>query len=291
MAKRRKRFGDRKDGRKLRTLNSMLIVEPFIMKSRNDALNYISDSIDMTRLSKYVNEKKKAGFPGFSAMHVIIAAYVRCVSQRPAVNRFVAGQKLFARNEIVIALDIKKEMTLESPDTVVKVVLKPDATVDDVYYAFEKVVREYRDNPGGSFDKTARIISKIPGVIGAIAVGLIRIGDYFGLLPKKLTDLSPFHASMFITSMGSLGIPPIYHHLYNLGNVPVFISFGKKRIQNELQDDGTVKRVPYLDLKFVMDERICDGYYFASAWKYIRLLLKNPAVLEEKPEAVVEDID
>ena len=50
-----------------------------------------------------------------------------------------------------------------------------------------------------------------------------------GLLPRALTDLSPFHGSLYITSMASLGIPPIYHHLYDFGNVPVFCSFGKKR--------------------------------------------------------------
>ena len=291
MNKKRRRFGDRKDGRRVRTLNPMATVVPFIMKTRNDSLNMMSDTVDATVIQKYVNEKKKEGLAGFSIMYVIIAAYIRAISQRPAVNRFVSGQRVFSRDYVEIALTIKKDMTIESPDTVIKVVLPRDATAYDVYETFEKTIKDYRETPGGDFDKTANFLAHMPRLIFRFAIGFLNFLDYFGWLPRKLTDISPFHASMFITSMGSLGVPAVYHHLYNFGNVPIFISFGKKKYVNKLLDDGTVLRVPMLDVRFVMDERICDGYYFASAWKYMRTLFKNPKVLDTKPEKVIEDID
>ena len=43
-------------------------------------------------------------------LNVIISAYVRTVAQRPGVNRFVSGQKIYARNEISVAFVIKKEL-------------------------------------------------------------------------------------------------------------------------------------------------------------------------------------
>ena len=61
MNKKRRRFGDRKDGRRVRTLNPMATVIPFIMKTRNDSLNMMSDTVDATVIQKYVNEKKKEG--------------------------------------------------------------------------------------------------------------------------------------------------------------------------------------------------------------------------------------
>jgi len=115
--------------------------------------------------------------------------------------------------------------------------------------------------------------------------------DYFGMLPKALTDLSPFHGSMYITSMASLGIPPIYHHLYDFGNVPVFVSFGKKRRVYETQRDGSVVAKKYLDWNLVTDERIVDGFYFASVLRYIRSLLHDPRQLDEPPAEVVRDPD
>ena len=91
--------------------------------------------------------------------------------------------------------------------------------------------------------------------------------------------------------MASLGLPPIYHHIYNFGNVPLFIAFGIKEIKHSVKADGSVEAKKIMNFTLVMDERICDGYYFASAWKYMRTLFKNPKVLDTKPEKVIEDID
>ena len=96
---------------------------------------------------------------------------------------------------------------------------------------------------------------------------------------------------MFITSMGSLGIPPIYHHLYNFGNVPVFIAFGAKRRENLLNDDATVTKKRMVDVTFVLDERICDGHYYAASLKLFKRLMADPYKLDTPPETVNEDID
>ena len=114
--------------------------------------------------------------------------------------------------------------------------------------------------------------------------------DYFGLMPPLIARASPFHCSYFITSMGSLGIPPIYHHLYDFGTCPVFFSFGTKRRTYELDMDGSVKRKHYLDFTFVLDERICDGYYYASALRLLKQIVRDPWQLDKAPETVIEDI-
>ena len=121
-------------------------------------------------------------------------------------------------------------------------------------------------------------------------VGFLRFIDYFGLLPRFLTHVSPFHASLAITSMGSLGIPPIYHHLYDFGNIPVFISYGAKRRENELDKNGQPVTKRYIDIAVVTDERVCDGFYFASALKYMRTLFNNPELLDTPPETIIKDI-
>ena len=224
-------------------------------------------------------------------MHIIVAAYIRCISQRPAVNRFVSGQRVYSRNRIEININVKKEMTLESPDTVVKIVFEPTDTADDVYYKMKTVIDESKGGELDSdFDNTARIINYIPRLIKKFAIWFLKTIDYFGLLPKFLLNVSPFHGSMFITSMGSLGIPPIYHHLYNFGNVPVFISFGAKKSVNEIDDNGQVVKRKYVDYTVVTDERICDGYYFASTLKILRGCLRHPERLDTPPEDVIEDI-
>ena len=122
-------------------------------------------------------------------------------------------------------------------------------------------------------------------------VWLLKTLDYFGLLPRFITKLSPFHGSLFITSMGSLGIPPIYHHLYDFGNVPIFCSFGTKYTKYEVDAEGKTVARKYMDYTFVTDERICDGFYFAAALKNIRRLLAHPYKLDEAPKSITPDID
>ena len=118
----------------------------------------------------------------------------------------------------------------------------------------------------------------------------MKLLDNFSLLPTFLTNLSAFHCTFFITSMGSLGIPPVFHHLYDFGTCPIFVSFGAKQRSYEVNPDGSVYKHSYMDLTVVTDERICDGYYFASSLKLLKGILRNPWQLDEKPENVQQDI-
>ena len=189
-------------------------------------------------------------------------------------------------------MTIKKEMSTDSPDTVIKVTFDPADTAAEVYERFNAKVQEVKDAPlNTGFDRLAGAFHLIPGLLLKFFVFLLQAMDYFGLLPRTLTKLSPFHGSLYITSMASLGIPPIYHHLYDFGNVPVFCSFGKKRRVFEMQRNGSTVLRKYIDCCFVTDERIVDGFYFASTMRYLHGLLDNPWQLDAPPEQVVRDQD
>lgn len=290
--KRKRRWGDRYDGRRLRSLDAFSRVSPYIMVTRNTSSNHFMDTIDIDEIERYIRHKRNDdGLVGFGIMHVLIAAYVRSLSQKPAVNRFIAGQKIYARNSVQINLTVKREMRSDALETVIKISPELDATATEVYELIKKEIDLSKNNNQSDFDKTAKILDYIPGLLLKFAVWFLKTLDYFGLLPKKLEKLSPFHGSMFITSMGSLGVPPVFHHLYDFGNIPVFCSFGAKQKRNELQADGSVIERRYITVMWVMDERICDGFYYSSAMKYIKGVLRNAFVLDERPEQIIEDVD
>ena len=290
--KRKRRWGDRYDGRRLRSLDAFSRVSPYIMVTRNTSSNHFMDTIDIDEIERYIRHKRNDdGLVGFGIMHVLIAAYVRSLSQKPAVNRFIAGQKIYARNSVQINLTVKREMRSDALETVIKISPELDAPATEVYELIKKEIDLSKNNNQSDFDKTAKILDYIPGLLLKFAVWFLKTLDYFGLLPKKLEKLSPFHGSMFITSMGSLGVPPIFHHLYDFGNVPVFCSFGAKQKRNELQADGSIIERRYITVMWVMDERICDGFYYSTAMKYIKGVLRNPFVLDERPEQIIEDVD
>ena len=290
--KRKRRFGDRKEGRKLRTLDPIKRAMPYIMPKRSDSQNFFTEKLDIAEAEKFCREQIKAGRKNFSLLHVIIAAYIRVVSQRPAINRFVSGQTIYARNNIEVLMTIKKKMTLESEDACIKVVFEPTDTVYDVYDKFNKIVEENKgEGEGNATEDFAKILNYIPRFLLRFVIWFIKTLDYYGILPKFILDLSPFHGSMIITSLGSLGIRPIYHHIYDFGNLPVFVAYGAKQRGVKMNDDGEVVKYRYIEMKVTTDERICDGYYYASAFKMMKRIFENPSVLEYPPEQVVEDID
>jgi hypothetical protein len=276
--------------RRVRSISPMARLVPYIMEDRIGSQNFIFDKIYLSKIDKYIKQKQEQGLKNFNLMHVIIAAYVRTCSQRPGINRFIRGQKIYTRRMVEVSLTIKKEMNIDSPDTVVKILMDPSSTAEDVYNALNEKIEGYREVKNSSFDKLAKVLNFIPGIFLRWTIRFLRFLDYLGLLPRGLTALSPFHCSFFITSMGSLGIPPIVHHLYDFGSCPAFCSFGAKQREIKMDSDGKLYKHSYVDVSYNLDERICDGYYYASALRYLKSIYKNPEILDNPPEQVIEDI-
>ena len=287
-------WGDRLDGRRVRTLAPMAQITTYFQWERNICSNFFEESFEISHVDRYIRQKRREGLTDFGITHVLLAAYVRAVAKYPQLNRFINGQKVYSRGEdIQYCMVIKKEMNVDSPDTSIKVHLTPYDTAVDVYNKLNAAVERVKATQelDSNLDGLIMLLNLIPGVFLKFVVWLLKLLDYFGLLPPFLTELSPFHGSLFFTSMGSLGIPPIYHHLYDFGNLPVFGAFGCKRKANEVLEDGTVVQKKYIDVKFVLDERICDGYYYATFFKHYRRILQHPEILDDPPTEVNKDID
>ena len=287
-------WGDRSDGRRIRTLAPMAQITAYFQVERNTCSNLFEESFEITNIDRYIRQKRREGLTDFGITHVLLAAYVRGVAKYPQLNRFISGQKVYSRgNDIQYCMVIKKEMSVDSPDTSIKVHLTPYDTANDVYKKLNAAVESVKRTQelDSNLDGLIMTLNQIPSVVLKFVVWLLKLLDYFGLLPKFLLELSPFHGSLFFTSMGSLGIKPIYHHLYDFGNLPVFGAFGCKRRALEVQEDGSVVQKKYIDVKFVLDERIVDGYYYATFFKYYRRLLAHPEMLDNAPDEVIRDID
>lgn len=290
MGKYQRRFGDRYDGRLIRTIDAFNKIIPYIMTTRLDSQNLFEDKIEIDGLEEYIRNKRKDGTKiGF--LHIVIAAIVRTISQKPQINRFISGRKIYARNEILISLAIKKQMSEDGQETTIKMKFNPRDTIDDVV---KKVIDAISENKKSELsndtDRTADLFMKLPGFIIRFLVWLLKKLDNYGLMPRIINRVSPFHTSAFITDLGSLGIQPIYHHLYEFGTTSVFLAFGAKQKEKVVSEGNNMER-KYVTLKVVTDERIVDGFYYASSFKLLKKLIQNPEKLELPPEQVIEDIE
>ena len=280
-----------KEGRRIKGGIPMDAVTPFIMPDRSGASNMFSASVNVEKCEKLLREKRLEGMKGLGMIHIFMAAYIRVVSELPGINRFIRGQRVYARNNMEICMVIKKELSLNAPETVIKLDATPTDTLYTVYENLSKLIEENKaEGDHNSMDFFVRGLVNIPGIFLKFVVWMLKTLDYMGLLPRALTKLSPFHGSLFITNMGSLGMPPIFHHLYDFGNLPIFIAMGKKRTEYVLNKDGEVETKRLIDFTVSCDDRICDGHYYATAFKRLQKILENPEQLLVAPESVTEDI-
>ena len=291
MSKYKRRFGDRKEGRLLRSLPAFAKFVPFIMPTRNDACNQYEESFEVSDVDRRLRKLRVDGYKGIGILHFIIAAYIRGVSMLPGMNRFVVGRRIYARDNIEVVMTVKRSLAIDATETTIKVVFEPTDTIFDVYRKMSEKIDEIKTVEGNNnTEDVAEAMCKAPRFLLRFALTILRIMDYFGWLPQSLLDASPFHGSMIITDLGSLRIGPIYHHIYNFGTLPVFISFGAKRHAYELDRHGNMVDRKYVDCKFVMDERTVDGHYYAQFLQAFRYICQHPEIIETPPSKVFEDV-
>ena len=287
----RRRRGDRKEGRLLRKLPGFNKFIPYIMPQRNDRCVEYEESYEVSEVDRMLRKLRVEGYKGIGILHFMIASYIRLISMLPGLNRFVVGRRIYARNNIEIVMTVKRTLSVESTETTIKVVFEPTDTILDVYRKMNAKIDEIKssDENNGTED-FADTIARLPRFLIRFAIAILRMMDYFGWIPQSLLDVSPFHGTMIITDLGSLRIGPVFHHIYNFGTLPAFVAFGAKRHAYELNRHGQMVDKKYVDCKYVLDEGIVDGYYYAHALQAYRYMFEHPEILLSPPSRVIEDI-
>lgn len=286
-------WGDRPDGRLVRSITGINLLLGYFMPDRVGASNNIKDTVEISAMERYIHKKRQEGYEGFGLMHVFLAAYVRCVAKYPGLNRFMSGQRVFQRDEdVAFTMTLKKDMATDGEETTIKLHLNVRDTAVDVYHKLNALITESKNSEeDSSFDTVAGLFACIPGLLLKFTVWCLKVADYFGKLPKFLLELSPFHGSVIFTSMGSLGIPPVVHHLYDFGNLPLFLAFGRKYRKTETDANGEPVTRRYVDIVLNTDERTVDGFYYAAVLKYFHKIARNPSQLDNPPDEVIRDQD
>ena len=291
MANTRRRMGDRKDGRLLRSLNAFSKFIPYIMPQRVDRLVGYEESFEISEVDRRLRQLRVDGYKGIGLLHFLIACHIRVISMLPGVNRFIAGRRVYAHNDISIVMTVKHSLSVDATETTIKVHFQPTDTIFDVYRKMNEKIEEIKTaEEDNNTEEVAGFFAKFPRFLLRFALTIVRVMDYFGWLPESIVEASPFHGSMIITDLGSLRIGPVYHHIYNFGTLPVFIAFGVKYRKYEISKKRELVENKYIDTKMVIDEGIVDGHYYAQLLQAYRYMFQHPEILENPPTKVVEDI-
>ena len=261
-------------------------ITPYVMPMRCDAQVFLKHRVDMEILSRYIRKMKAEKGLTISHMQIMVAAYVRAISQNPEINRFIMNKQLFARNNCSAAFTILKDPSdADKGEAVVKIKFDLTDTLYDVRDRMEAAVAANRgDQPPGFTEKLLSFLFAVPG-LATVIVGLVRILDRYGLAPAMLMEELPFYVGMYITNTASIGLHDVNHHLYNWGNVGLFLGMGVPE-KVAVAENGETRMKRYIPIGITADERVCSGAHYARFFSDWKQYMEHPELLESPPEKV-----
>ncbi|NLZ48045.1 MAG: hypothetical protein GX895_04520 [Clostridiales bacterium] len=283
-------YSIRKDGRLLRNIDPMRKLMPYLFKSRNGSIVHAPETLEFDNAREFIKKIARENPElNIGTFEIIVAALVRTLSQYPYLNRFVAGKKLFARNDLSISFIVLKLENGEYKETNAKVYFSREETLFEVAKKVNEHIKLCQSSSDKSDDELMRTFTKLPSPIISLSANLAKKLCDWGLLPKSFIDAVPLYSTAYISNLGSIGHDALNHHLYEWGTTSLFLTMGKLKRSNEIDKYGQVHTKTSLDIVVTLDERIADGIYLVKALKYFKNLIKHPEKLLEPPKVVVED--
>ena len=282
-------FGRRPDGRRMKGVDPIVQITPYLMPMRCDAQVFLSHRLDYELLARYIAEKNRDG-QKITFMQIIVAAFVRAISQLPEVNRFIFNKQYYSRNNCSVSYTVLKDpQDPTSNETTVRIEFDLTDTLFDVRDRMNAAVEQARATEDGDFViRLASFLLSVPG-LATLVVALYRLLDRYGLIPGALIRELPFYSSMFITNNASIGLHHVWHHIYNFGNVGLFIGMGSIQKEATADSEGKARMKRWLPLGLTVDERICSGAHYAMLFAEATRYFVHPELLEVPPETVKFD--
>ncbi len=287
--KEKKRRGDRRDAWRVRDLDPLHVLSPYLFPERCNNEAYISERIDMTAISSLL-EKKNAENPEYpyTMFHFIAAALVKTLVLRPKMNYYIKNNTLYQRKKITLSFVVKKQFADEAREALAFIAFPEDSTLESVHERIMAEIHSCRSAKEDNSSKYLGIMAKLPKFIVKPLFALFRHMDKTDRIPWDLVKTDPNYATVLISNLGSIKLKAGYHHLTNWGTTSLFVVIGERSFQPVFKEDGTYEMHDCLDLTITLDERIADGYYYSKTIRLLKHLLQNPELLEEPANKEIE---
>ncbi len=257
-------WGRRSDGSPVRGLSTTRRFMPYLSPRRNESLVYYTLQIEVDRALEFLEEQNlgRSRERRVTLFHLFLHSLGLALHERPGVNRFVAGGRIWQRSGIWLTYSAKQELVDGSPVITLKHRFDPDQELLEMVDGLRDPLAERRGGKESTADKEVNLAIRLPGFALRVLLALLRGADYLGLLPASMLENDPMFSSVFVANLGSVGLDAGYHHLWEYGTFSIFSTVGRVR----MREDG----VRVVDVKFSYDERIADGLYAAITLEGVR---------------------
>lgn len=279
-----KKFGDRKDGIRIK-MDGFDRFLYYLKPKRSEAEVYISRKIDVTNLVRYMNDKKKDN-ENLTYFHLFLTAIAKLIYNRPLLNRFIIGGNKYARNEVALSFVAKTDFSDGAKELMAVIRTCDDDNLDSLSKKVYDYVKKIRGNKKSDADGVVQWLGRLPKVIMAFIVWIIKRLDNLDLLPRSLTQDSIYHSSVLVSNLGSIHCGGIYHNITNFGTNSIVVTIGEIKEEAMVVTGRVVSRY-MCEFGVTLDERIADGVYYAKCINLLEYILNNPELLEDRVDAKI----
>lgn len=278
----------RKDGIRVTNIDATHKIMPYLMKNRCEAEVYTTEKIDVTKLLKYLDKINKTSEDKITLFHAVITAMAKTIYNKPLLNRFIAGKRFYDRNTVSFSFIAKNKLEEDSEERIIILKTKYDMNLFDISEKVINIVNKTKKDNTNSMNDTLGLVTSFPRCITNIIMWAFRQMDYFGIVPKSISDTDPNYTSVLLSNLGSIKCDSCYHHLNNYGTNSIVSTIGVIKEEKTTTPKGKESMKKYIDISFTIDERIADGFYFAKAIKLFKYILENPKLLEDELHTKIE---
>lgn len=284
----------RSDGVHLGNIPAHTRLVPYIMPSRVGGTIFSEQEVDITDtltfLRKFNRRQVSENKTKITFFQLFITAIVRTIALKPKLNRFTIGYRMWQRNHIGINFVAKKQLTENAEEIWVLGDYSPFSTLENTADTFKERLRKATRGAGNDSENLNVLLLKFPRLVIRLLFWLIRKVDSWNMMPRFLIKGSPFHGSVCITNVGSVGVEAPYHHLYDFGTCGIFVSLGIVRREWRPDSRGKMRQRDVVKVVYAFDDRICDGIYSGRAIILLRDLVEKPEALLKPPTLSKADL-
>src|SRR5262249_6508055 len=153
----------------------------------------------------------------------------------------------------------KQSLHLQAPIFTAKIEFRRDEALTAMVDRLLGMLRDGRSGRESAADREIKGFLRLPAPLLRLAVRAQRVLDGWNLLPTALIKDAASYASGFVANLGSVGLDAAYHHLYDYGTTPIFVTMGRLHRTPVIRDDGSVGSHEVFTLRYTYDERVEDG--------------------------------
>jgi pyruvate dehydrogenase E2 component (dihydrolipoamide acetyltransferase) len=257
------------------------IVASTIYKKPTDSKIYGSVDVDVTELEKFISQKRKEGIKT-TLTYVMTLIIGRAIGQEvPELNSYVRRGKIVPRPQVDGMVSVllpggqMGSVKIENADRI---------TLAEMAEEIKQKIVQSRHGEENKAMQSKNMLSAFPWPFRSWLFKLYKtVTIQWGISVPFLGLSANSFGSYVISNIGSVGLDTGYAALLPSANVSIVMILGRV-IKKPVVINDEIKIRKILQLSATLDHRVVDGSHGGKLFRFIKHMVKNPELLETKPD-------